>query len=68
LIDTIYRCEICGDESQNPIKWLIINCNSTHLTVHKWSKEEADSPGARHYCGEAHAQVYISRWLESACR
>ena len=67
MIDTIYRCEICGEESQNPIKWLIINCNSTHLTVFKWSKEEADSPGARHYCGEAHAQIYISRWLESAC-
>jgi hypothetical protein len=20
-----------------------------------------------HYCGEAHAQVYISRWFESVC-
>jgi hypothetical protein len=67
VIDTIYRCEICGEESQSPIRWLVINCNSTHLTVYKWSKEYADALGARHYCGEAHAQIYISRWLESAC-
>jgi hypothetical protein len=67
MIDTIYRCEICGEESQTPIRWLVITCNSAHLTVYKWSKEYADSPGARHYCGEAHAQVYISRWLEAAC-
>jgi hypothetical protein len=37
------------------------------LTVLKWTKEAADAPGARHYCGEGHAQVYISRWLEAAC-
>jgi len=67
MIGTIYRCEICGEESQNPIRWLVINCNSAHLTVYKWDKEYADEPGARHYCGEAHAQIYISRWLESAC-
>jgi DNA-directed RNA polymerase subunit RPC12/RpoP len=67
MIGTIYRCEICGEESQSPIRWLVINCNSSRLTVYKWTKEYADEPGARHYCGEAHAQVYISRWLESAC-
>ena len=67
MIDTIYRCEICGEESQNPVRWLVINCNSAQLTVLKWTKEAADTPGARHYCGEAHAQVYISRWLESVC-
>jgi len=67
MIDTIYRCEICGEESQRPNRWLVIHCDSAHLTVYKWAKEFADAPGARHYCGEAHAQVYISRWLESAC-
>ena len=39
----------------------------THLTIFKWDKEEADKPHARHYCGEAHAQVYISRWFQSFC-
>jgi len=27
----------------------------------------ANADGARHYCGEAHAQVYVSRWFESVC-
>jgi hypothetical protein len=45
----------------------VIHCSDTQLTVFKWNKEAADAPHARHYCGEAHAQVYISRWLESYC-
>jgi hypothetical protein len=67
MIGTSYRCEICGEESENPIRWIAIHCNSTQLTIYKWTKEIADAPGARHYCGEAHAQVYVSRWLEAAC-
>jgi len=67
MIDSIYRCEICGEESQNPMKWIVIQCNSAQLTVFKWTKEAAGAAGARHYCGEAHAQVYISRWLEALC-
>jgi hypothetical protein len=67
--DTIYRCEICGTESdeENPARWIAIHCNDAHLTVFKWTTEAAEAPGARHYCGEAHAQVYISRWFESYC-
>ena len=68
MIDTIYRCEICGEESDNPSKWIVIHCNDAQLTVFKWTIDAAGTHGARHYCGEAHAQVYISRWLESACR
>ena len=64
MIDTIYRCEICREESQNPIRWLVVNCKSAQLTVLQVGQEYADAPGARHYCGEAHAQVYISRWLQ----
>jgi hypothetical protein len=67
MIGTSYRCEICGEESDKPVRWIIIRCNSEQLTIFKWKKEEADAPGARHYCGEAHAQVYVSRWLEAAC-
>jgi len=62
-----YRCEICGEDSDTPIRWFVINCNSSQLTIHKWTKEAAEAPGARHYCGEAHAHVYVSRWLEAAC-
>jgi len=65
--DTIYRCEICGQESDNPVRWLVIQCNSEQLTILKWTKEAAEAAQARHYCGEQHAQVYVSRWLESFC-
>ena len=27
----------------------------------------ADKPQSLHFCGEGHAQVYISRWFESFC-
>jgi hypothetical protein len=62
-----FRCEVCGAVSANPIRWLVIHCNSSELKVTKWNTEAANSPNARHYCGEGHAQVYISRWLEAAC-
>jgi hypothetical protein len=62
-----YRCEICGTESSNPIHWFMIQCNATELKVRKWNSEDASIFGTRHYCGEAHAGVYISRWLESSC-
>ena len=64
---TEYRCEVCGTVSADPLHWFVIQCNSDELKVRKWSADNAAVPGARHYCGEAHAQVYISRWLESAC-
>jgi hypothetical protein len=67
VIGTSYRCEICGEENDNPIRWLVIHCNNENLTIFKWTNEAANAPGARHYCGESHAQVYISRWLESYC-
>jgi hypothetical protein len=67
MIDTTYRCEICGTTSNNPVKWIVIHCNDARLIIFKWTREAADEPYARHYCGEAHAQVYVSRWLESVC-
>jgi hypothetical protein len=44
MIDTIYRCRICGEESQNPIRWLVIDCNSARLTVFNWTKQAAAAP------------------------
>ena len=62
-----YRCEICGTVSSNPTHWFIIQCGNADLTVLTWNTQAATASGARHFCGEAHAQVYISRWFESAC-
>jgi hypothetical protein len=64
---TEYKCEICDTVSAHPIHWFIIQCDSSVLKVIKWNSEAASARGARHYCGEAHAQVYISRWLEAVC-
>ena len=64
---TLFRCEICGIESAKPTHWFVIQCNADELKVLKWSDEAALAKGSRHYCGEAHASVYISRWLESSC-
>lgn len=64
---TEYRCDVCGAMSANPIRWFVIQCGATELKVMKWNADAAAAEGARHYCGEAHAGVYISRWLEAAC-
>ena len=62
-----FRCEICGTVSEDPIHRFVIECTDQKLAVIKWNLTAATSPTARHFCGEAHAQVYISRWFESVC-
>lgn len=62
-----YRCEICGRVTSSPIHWFVIQCSDDKLSVFKWNSEAANADGARHFCGEAHAQTYISRWFESIC-
>jgi hypothetical protein len=62
-----YRCEVCGIVDSRPIRWFVIRCGETELTVHRWDTEWADAKGALHFCGEGHAQVYISRWFDSMC-
>jgi len=62
-----FRCEICGRITNNPNHWFVIQCGEAELTVLKWNASAAGAAGARHFCGEAHAQVYISRWFQSAC-
>jgi len=62
-----YRCEVCGIVTSQPIHWFVIQCGDKDLTVKRWDTAAANADGARHYCGEAHAQVYISRWFDSVC-
>ncbi len=62
-----FRCEVCGLVSSRPDHWYVIQCGDTELTVLRWNTAAATAPGARHFCGEAHAQVYISRWFDSIC-
>jgi len=62
-----FKCEICGIVSANPIHWFVIECGDLKLSVHKWDLAIAGAPAARHFCGERHAQVFISRWFDSVC-
>lgn len=62
-----FQCEICGIVSDHPTHWFVIECGEEKLSVLRWDLESANSPTARHFCGEAHAQVYISRWFEDIC-
>ncbi len=62
-----FRCEVCGLVTTNPIHWFVIRCGDSDLTVYRWNSETANAAGARHYCGEAHAEIYISRWFDSVC-
>ncbi|HMK29786.1 MAG TPA: hypothetical protein VK473_08895 [Terriglobales bacterium] len=62
-----YRCEVCGIVTNNPTHWFVIRCGDAELTVLRWNSATTDADGARHFCGEAHAQVYISRWFDSVC-
>ena len=62
-----FRCEICGRVTNSPNHWFVIRCSDGELTVLKWNQEAANTAEARHFCGEAHAQIYISRWCDSVC-
>lgn len=62
-----FRCEVCGTVTTHPIHWFVIQCGEPSLTVFKWTAETAGANDSRHFCGEAHAQIYISRWFESIC-
>jgi hypothetical protein len=62
-----FCCEICGTITNHPMHWFTIQCGDAELTVLRWKTEVANAPGARHFCGEAHAQVYISRWFDATC-
>jgi Zinc finger, ZZ type len=52
-----FRCEVCGLVTTNPTRWFVIRCRDSDLTVYQWNSETANVPGARHYCGEAHAEL-----------
>ena len=62
-----FRCQVCGMVTTHPTHWFVIQCGASQLTLHRWNSETANATGARHYCGEAHAGVYISQWFNSVC-
>jgi hypothetical protein len=63
-----FRCEVCGLVTTNPSHCFVFRCGETAILLCTgWNSESANAAVARHSCGEAHAEVYISRWFESVC-
>ena len=62
-----FRCEVCGLVTTNPVHWFVIRCGDSDLTVTGGILKPPRRPAPDIDCGEAHAEVYISRWFDSVC-
>jgi len=60
-----YRCEICGTEKRAINNWFMAEVMPAGVLVSHWRDERAHATGMHHFCGEAHAQVFVSRYLAS---
>ena len=60
-----FRCEICGTESRNVSGWLMAEVTPNGVLLSHWREGQAKSPDVHHFCGESHAQVFVSRYLAS---
>lgn len=58
-----YHCEICDAEKRNVNNWLMAEVTSQGVLLSRWREGQAKSPNIHHFCGEAHAQVFVSRYL-----
>ncbi len=60
-----YHCEICGSEKRAVNNWFMAEIQTNGVLVSHWRDERAQASGMHHFCGEAHAQVFVSRYLSS---
>lgn len=60
-----YYCEICGIEKRAVNNWFMAEVMPTGALLSQWREERAQNAGMHHFCGEAHAQVFVSRYLAS---
>lgn len=58
-----YYCEICGAEKKDVHNWFMAEVSYNGVLISHWREDKAQAPGLRHFCGEAHAQVFLSRYL-----
>src|SRR5690242_5649437 len=58
-----YHCEICGAEKRDVNNWAMAEVTAAGVVVSTWREDQAKSPAVRHFCGEAHVQVFVSRYL-----
>src|SRR3954470_24358960 len=60
-----YYCEICNAEKKDVNNWFMAEITMSGALLSHWREDQAKSPSVRHFCGEAHAQVFVSRYLAS---
>jgi hypothetical protein len=60
-----YYCEVCGTERCASRNWFIAEIAPTGLLISPWRDIRAQHSSALHLCGEAHVQVFVSRYLAS---
>lgn len=58
-----YYCEICGTEKRDVNNWFMAEITSMGILLSHWREDRAKSPAIHHFCGEAHSQVFVSRYL-----
>jgi predicted Fe-S protein YdhL (DUF1289 family) len=58
-----YYCEICGREKSTINNWCMAEVKEQGLLLSAWREARAPSAAVHHFCGEAHAQVFVSRYL-----
>ena len=60
-----FTCEICGTEKRDSHHWFLAELAGESLTIRPWSEVRARGESGRHFCGEAHLQQFITRFLSA---
>jgi len=58
-----FHCEICGTEKSDVNNWFMAEVTSAGVLLSHWRTDRAKSLGIHHFCGEAHSQVFVSRYF-----
>jgi hypothetical protein len=60
-----FHCEICGTEKRDVKNWFMAEVTPAGVLLSHWREDRAKSPNTHHFCGEAHSQVFVSRYFAS---
>jgi hypothetical protein len=60
-----FVCETCGTERECVNRWFIAEVTAKGVLFSPWDGVRAQAANIHHFCGEAHAQVFLSRYLAS---
>ncbi len=60
-----FHCEVCGTEKRNVNNWFMAEVTRAGVLLSHWREDRAKAPGVHHFCGEAHSQIFVSRYFAS---